>query len=155
MCVCVNLATKGMGYYSHWGSNLQTVQCEDGWRGWRYSCELCNSNRSYCTSQPGASEASSECRGAVQPQLSGIKTCGDLSVKSSLGSHGSWGVRGQFTTNQFREMRKEAAERRRGSGEIRESELKTVKRGRQGSTVKQRALGCGEKDIKKILLQFG
>lgn len=49
--------SKGMTFYSHWGSNLQTVQCEGWWMHWQYSCEWYNSNSGYCTWQAEASVA--------------------------------------------------------------------------------------------------
>lgn len=33
------LATKGVTYYSHSRSNLQTIQCEDESMHWQYSCD--------------------------------------------------------------------------------------------------------------------
>lgn len=138
------LATKGMTYYSHWGPicRLSTVRVGESTGSaaviklWAVQFQQ---QLLYITAR-GQRGKLKYC-GRVQPQLSGIKTCSILSVKSSSGSHGSRGVKGHFTTNQFSEMRKEAGVMRRGGREIRRRSWRL----RTASIVERIAMGHGMK----------
>lgn len=129
-------ATKGMSYHSHWGSNLQTVQCEGGRVHWRTSFDKAVT----CAIPTAATVDHSQrlhCKlkycGRLQPQLSGIITCCILSVKSSSserpfqyksiqwnkeggGSKEKWEQRDKETELRRREAKKYSWADRNGTG---------------------------------------
>lgn len=115
------LATKGMAYYSYWGSNFQTIQWEGGWMHWQYSCDKAVSD-----AIPTAVTVHYSQRPAWQAEVL-WKSSASIVWYNSMECirceeliRMSWQPRcSPFHYKSIREMRKEVVIKRRGSREIR------------------------------------